>query len=132
MSTAARAMRVMETTPIGKVLPLAPITEVGPGEQSTIEITFDLIPEDPEFGAWGAVFAYFDKEGLEGFITELQNILDLNFCQTASDLTDDPDVADQIEAGYSVGEAEDIVDHDEGLHNDESVPGCPRCEDIPE
>jgi hypothetical protein len=39
-------------------------------------------------------------------------------------------VADQVEAGYSVGEAEDICDHDDGLHDEESVPGCPRCDDL--
>ncbi len=34
-----------------------------------------------------------------------------------------------IRAGYTVGEAEDIIEHDNGDHGRESVPGCPRCED---
>ena len=33
-----------------------------------------------------------------------------------------------LDAGYSQGEAEDIQDHDEGQHEEESVPGCPRCD----
>jgi len=45
-------------------------------------------------------------------------------------VTVDPEVADHVEQGWSVGESEDIADHDEGLHDEESVPGCPRCDDL--
>jgi len=38
-------------------------------------------------------------------------------------------VAELVTAGYTVGESEDIAEHDDGWHDAESVPDCPRCEE---
>lgn len=40
---------------------------------------------------------------------------------------DEPTVTTYLDAGYTVGEAEDIVDHDDGDHDDDPQLGCPRC-----
>ena len=41
-------------------------------------------------------------------------------------------IRDEMDKGYTYGEAEDILDHDDGCHDDEAVPGCPRCDALME
>ena len=42
----------------------------------------------------------------------------------------DAEVERLVDDGYSVGEAENIMAHDDGAHDEESDPGCPRCDDL--
>jgi hypothetical protein len=46
-----------------------------------------------------------------------------------TDYQGDEELDDLLDAGWSVGEADDILGHDDGDHDDEAVPGCPRCDE---
>lgn len=79
--------------------------------------------DDEEAEAMGP-FKVNGSEGIDALTTLREVEVELEDGTAVVDAT----VAEHIAAGYSVGEAEDIADHDEGEHDEESVPGCPRCE----
>ena len=54
-------------------------------------------------------------------------------CPESEDATMSDPIGRYIElhaAGWSYAEAEDIMDHEDGYHDDEAVPGCPRCDTL--